>query len=73
MVTEGKRMQVSLCVAGMLLNGQKKERTAVLAARGAKGAVGGNGDGVDVAGVADVVGAELALGELPNLKHMDRC
>ena len=40
---------------------------AVLATRGAEGAVGGDGDGVDVAGVADVVGLELAGGELPNL------
>ena len=39
----------------------------VLAAGGAEGAVGGDGDGVDVAGVTDVVGLETAGGELPNL------
>jgi hypothetical protein len=40
---------------------------AVLATRGAEGTVGGDGDGVDVAGVADVVGLQLAAGELPDL------
>ena len=44
-----------------------EHRGAVLAAGGAEGAVGGDGDGVDVAGVTDVVGLELAGGELPNL------
>lgn len=39
----------------------------VLAAGGAERSVWGDGDGVDVAGVAVVVGLELALGELPNL------
>ena len=39
----------------------------VLATGGAEGAVGGDGDGVDVAGVADVVSLELAGRELPNL------
>lgn len=39
----------------------------VLATGGAEGAVGGDGDGVDVAGVTDVVGLETAGGELPNL------
>ena len=40
---------------------------AVFAARGAEGAVGGDGDGVDVAGVADVVGLDAAGGEFPDL------
>lgn len=40
---------------------------AVLAAGGAEGAVGGDGDGVDVAGVADVVGLDPAGGEFPDL------
>ena len=39
----------------------------VLAAGGAERAVGGDGDGVDVAGVTDVVGLETAGSELPNL------
>lgn len=39
----------------------------VLAAGGAEGAIGGDGDGVDVAGVTDVVGLDTAGGELPNL------
>ena len=42
---------------------------AVLATGGAERAVGGDGDGVDVAGVADMVGLQLAGGELPNLTH----
>ena len=36
----------------------------------AKGTIGGNGDGVNVTGVSDVVGAQLALGKLPDLKFM---
>jgi hypothetical protein len=40
----------------------------VLATRGAEGTIGGDGDGVDVTGVADVVGLELAGGEFPNLE-----
>ena len=39
----------------------------VLAAGGAERTVGGDGDGVDVAGVTDVVGLETAGSELPNL------
>lgn len=35
---------------------------AVFAAGGAEGAVGGDGDGVDVAGVADMVGLYAAGG-----------
>lgn len=41
---------------------------AVLATGGAEGTVGRDGDGVDVAGVADVVGLDAARGELPNLR-----
>lgn len=40
---------------------------SVLTTGGAEGAIGGDGDGVDVTGVTDVVGLELAGGELPNL------
>ena len=40
---------------------------AVLAAAGAQGAVGGEGDGVEVSGVADVVGLQLAVGQVPHL------
>jgi hypothetical protein len=39
----------------------------VLATGGAEGSVGRDGDGVDVAGVTDVVGLETAGSELPNL------
>ena len=39
----------------------------VLATGSAEGAIGGDGDGVDVAGVAAVVGLQLAGGQLPNL------
>merc|ERR1719487_439977 len=47
-----------------------KHRDAVLAARSAERTVGGDGDGRDVAGVAEVVRAELALGELPDLDDL---
>lgn len=40
---------------------------AVFAAGGAEGAVRGDGHGVDVAGVADVVGLDAAGGEFPYL------
>lgn len=40
---------------------------AVFTAGGAEGAVRGDGDGVDVAGVADVVGLDAAGRELPDL------
>ena len=39
----------------------------VLAAGGAQGSVGGHGDRVEVPGVADVVGLELAVGQVPHL------
>lgn len=41
---------------------------AVLSSRRAERSIGRDGDGGDVAGVAVVVGAELALGELPDLR-----
>lgn len=44
-----------------------QHRRAVLAAGRAQRAVGRDGDGVDVAGVADVVGLDLAGRELPDL------
>jgi hypothetical protein len=44
-----------------------KHGGAILAARGAQRAIRGDGDGVDVASVTNVVGLELAGGELPNL------
>jgi len=34
----------------------------------AEGTIGGDSDGVNVPGVSDVVGAQLALGELPDLE-----
>ena len=43
---------------------------SVLAARGAEGTVGGDGDGVNVAAVAEVVGPQLAVGEVPDLDHL---
>ena len=39
----------------------------VLAARGTEGAVRRHSDGVQVAGVADVVGLQLAVGQVPHL------
>src|SRR5699024_5545121 len=39
----------------------------VLATRSAQGTVGRNGDGVQVAGVSDVVGLELAVGKVPHI------
>lgn len=38
-----------------------------LATRGAEGSIRRDGDGVDVAGVAAMVGLELAVGEVPDL------
>lgn len=46
---------------------------AVLATGGAEGAVGGDGDGVDVAGVTDVVGLKAAGSELPDLFCLLAC
>lgn len=44
-----------------------KHGGTILAAGGAERTIGGDGNGVDVAGVADVVGLELAGAEFPNL------
>lgn len=41
---------------------------AVLATGSGQGTVGGDGEGVDVSGVSVVVGLELALGQLPDLR-----
>ena len=40
---------------------------SIFASGGSERTIGGNGYGVDVAGVAVVVGLELELGQLPNL------
>lgn len=40
---------------------------AVFTARGAEGAVRGDGDGVDVAGMTDVIGLNAARSEFPDL------
>ena len=45
----------------------------VLATGGAKRSIGGDGDGVDVAGVTDVVGLQAAGSELPNLDCEMNC
>lgn len=44
----------------------------VLATRGAKRAIRRDGDGVDVTGVADVVGLQLAGRELPDLEILSK-
>ena len=44
-----------------------KHGDTVLTTGGGQGSVGGDGEGVDVAGVTEVVGLELASVELPNL------
>ena len=49
-----------------------KHGDAVLAAGGSKRTIGGDRDGVDVAGVAVVVGLQLELRKLPDLA-MKRC
>jgi hypothetical protein len=61
LVTGGERVQVLGLVQVPEHGG------SVLATRGAEGAIGGDGDGVDVAGVANVVRLDAARGELPNL------
>ena len=61
LVTGGERVQVLGLVQVPEHGG------TVLATGGAERAVGGDGDGVDVAGVTDVVGLETAGSELPNL------
>lgn len=47
-----------------------EHRGTVLATGSAEGSIGGDGDGVDVAGVADVVGLQLAGRELPDLYRL---
>ncbi len=44
-----------------------KHGNAIFSTGGSKRAIGGNGDGVNVTLVSIVVGAELALCELPDL------
>ena len=46
-----------------------KHSCTVFAARGAERAVGGDGDGVDIAGMADVVGLNAAGSEFPDLEE----
>ena len=41
----------------------------VLATGGAEGAVGRHGDGVEVAGVTNVVGLQLAVSQVPHLDN----
>ena len=61
LVTGGERVQV----LGLI---QVPEHgCSVLATGGAQRTIGGDGDGVDVAGVADVVGLDAARSELPYL------
>lgn len=47
-----------------------KHGDSVLSSGGTEGSVGGDGDGVEVAGVADEVGAELAVGQGPDLDEL---
>lgn len=54
----------------MLALGQIPEHgLKVLATRSTKGTIGRNGDGVQVASVANVVGLQLAVGQIPHLDH----
>jgi len=46
-----------------------QHRDAVLATRSSQRSIGGNGDSVNVTSVAVVVGAQLALGKLPDLDY----
>lgn len=61
LVTGGQRVQVLALVQVPQHGG------TVLATGGAQGAVRGDGDGVDVAGVTNVVGLNAAGSELPDL------
>jgi len=63
-VTSLKRVQVLRVVK------IPEHNNAVLTAGSAEGTIGGNGDSVDVTGVTNVVGSELALGEFPNLDNL---
>ena len=67
LVTGGERVQVLGLVQVPEHGG------SVLATGSAERAIGGDGDGVDVAGVADVVGLDTARGELPNLCLVSGC
>lgn len=46
---------------------------AILATRRAQGAIRGDGDGVDVAGVTDVVGLDAASSKVPDLASLALC
>lgn len=48
-----------------------KHGLGVLAAGGAQGTIGRHGHRVQIAGVADVVGLELAVGQVPHLKAQE--
>jgi hypothetical protein len=50
-----------------------KHGGSVLATGSAERTIGGDGDGVDVAGVADVVGLDAAGSEFPNLDDVSLC
>ncbi len=51
-----------------------KHGGAVFATGGAERAVGGDGDGVDIAGVAYMVGLDAAGGEFPDLDtYVSQC
>ena len=43
----------------------------VLAAGSAEGTVGRHGDGVQVSGVTNMVGLQLAVGQVPDLKGLN--
>lgn len=66
LVTGGERVQVLGLVQ------VPEHGCSVLATGGAERAIGGDGDGVDVAGVTDVVGLNAARSELPNLWYCQR-
>jgi hypothetical protein len=63
-VTSLKRVQVLRVVK------IPEHNNAVLTTGSAEGTIGRDGDGVDVTGVTNVVGSELALGKLPNLDNL---
>ena len=67
LITGGERVQVLGLVQVPEHGG------SVLATGSAERTIGGDGDGVDVAGVADVVGLDTARSELPNLCLVSGC
>jgi hypothetical protein len=67
LVTSGERVKVLGLVQVPEHGG------SVLATGSAKRTIGGDGDGVNVAGVADVVGLDTARSELPNLCLVSGC